>query len=60
MATFEYPIMVTIKEALRLSGLGRTTLYELLKTKKVASAKVGARRLVSYASLKDLLAKAEV
>jgi excisionase family DNA binding protein len=60
MGTSDFPLTITITEALRISELGRTTLYELLKTKKVASTKVGARRLVNYASLAALLKNKEV
>jgi excisionase family DNA binding protein len=48
-------ITVTVPEALRLSGLGRTKLYELIADGTLASTTVGRRRLVSYASLKALL-----
>jgi excisionase family DNA binding protein len=48
-------ITVTVPEALRLSGLGRTKLYELIADGTLASTTVGRRRLVSYASLTALL-----
>lgn len=54
-ASLFIPITLTVSEALRLSGLGRTTLYGLIAEGKLASSTVGRRRLISYASLKALL-----
>jgi excisionase family DNA binding protein len=49
------PVTVTIPDALRLSGLGRTKLYELLTKGEIQSVRVGTRRLIVFASLKALL-----
>jgi excisionase family DNA binding protein len=49
------PISVTIPTALKLSGIGRTKLYELIASKQIRSVRVGSRRLVNYASLKARL-----
>jgi excisionase family DNA binding protein len=49
------PIAITVPTALRLSGLGRTKLYELIASKKIRSVRVGARRLIDFASLKEFL-----
>src|SRR5262249_26355301 len=49
------PLTVTIAVALRLSGLGRTKLYELISQKEIESVTVGSRRLIVLASLKRLL-----
>lgn len=51
------PLSVTVPAALRLSGLGRTKLYELLAQKKIESLKVGTRRLVKFDSLQNFLSK---
>lgn len=53
------PVTVTIPVALKISGLGRTKLYELIASKKIKSTTIGTRRLVNYASLKALLAGKE-
>ena len=49
------PVTITILDALRLSGLGRTKLYELLTKGEIQSVRVGTRRLIVFASLKALL-----
>jgi excisionase family DNA binding protein len=54
------PIAVTVPTALKLSGLGRTKLYELIAAKQIRSIRVGARRLIDFASLKAFLTSQEV
>jgi excisionase family DNA binding protein len=49
------PVTVTIPVALRLSGLGRTKLYELLASQEIESVRVGTRRLIVFASFKARL-----
>jgi excisionase family DNA binding protein len=49
------PLSITIAETLRLSGLGRSTIYECLKDGRLQAVHVGRRTLVTYASLKRLL-----
>ncbi len=49
------PVTVTVPMALKLSGLGRTKLYELLAKREIESVRVGTRRLINFASLKALL-----
>jgi excisionase family DNA binding protein len=53
------PIAVTIPVALKLSGLGRTKLYELIANRQIRSVRVGARRLIDFASLKAFLTSQE-
>lgn len=48
------PIWVGINDAMRLSGLGRTTLYDLLATGGLRGITVGRRRLISVASIAAL------
>jgi excisionase family DNA binding protein len=48
---------VNIPEACRLTGLGRSKLYELMTTGELQSIKVGKRRIVPVASLKEWLAR---
>lgn len=52
------PITVTIAETRKISGLGTTTIYDLIKQGKLKTAAIGRRRLVNYASLKALLTSA--
>jgi excisionase family DNA binding protein len=49
------PLAVSILEAARLTSLCRSTIYELLKTGKLRSIKVGGRHLVDYGSIKELM-----
>lgn len=49
------PITVTIAEAQRRSGIGRTMLYELIKQNELESIRIGRRRLIVFASLKERL-----
>jgi excisionase family DNA binding protein len=48
------PIWVTVTEAIRLSGIRRTRLYECLNDGTLRSIKVGRKRLISYASIEGL------
>lgn len=49
------PLSVRIKEACRLTGIGRSKLYELIAAGDIEIVKVGAITLVPIASLKSLL-----
>jgi excisionase family DNA binding protein len=49
------PITVTIAEARRLSGIGNTKLFELIRDKKLDTVTVGRRRLIHLSSLERLL-----
>jgi hypothetical protein len=53
--TSNKPITVTIADARRLSGIGNTKLWELIKDGKVDTVSIGRRRLVVLASLERLL-----
>ena len=48
-------IALRINNASVVSGLSRSTLYELLKTGKLRAVKVGGRRLILRESLQGLL-----
>ena len=52
------PIAVSIPEACRISGLGRTSIYELIREGGLASLTLKSRRLVLVASLEALLSAA--
>jgi excisionase family DNA binding protein len=53
------PITVSISKTTELSGLGRTTIYDLMDSGRLESVKVGGRRLVIYSSLIELIAKSK-
>ncbi len=48
-------VTVTINDACRISGLGRSFIYELMADDKLKSVKVGNRRLIHVDSLRALL-----
>ena len=50
------PITVTLATAKQLSGLGYTTLWGLIKDRKLETVHVGRRRLIIFRSLEALLA----
>jgi excisionase family DNA binding protein len=52
------PITVTIATARKLSGLGNTTVWALLKRGKLEAVRVGRRTLITVRSLEALLAPA--
>jgi excisionase family DNA binding protein len=45
----------SVREAADLTGLGRSTIYVLLGQKKLASLRIGGRRLIPHAALIALL-----
>ncbi len=47
---------VTVAEAVRFSGIGRTQLYDLMTAGRLPFTKVGSRRLIPRRGLVDLLA----
>jgi len=49
------PLTVTLHRAVELTGLSVPTIYRLLASQKLSSVKVGRRRLIHYASIKDLM-----
>ena len=49
------PITVTIKTACKIAGIGRTTMWKLICDGRIATVRIGRRRLVSYHSLEALL-----
>jgi predicted DNA-binding transcriptional regulator AlpA len=49
------PIAVRMKTAIHMTGLSRTKLYELIALGELDSAKIGATRLVVFASLEKLI-----
>lgn len=48
-------LSVGIAEFCRLTGLGRTTAFQLIRTGAVQSVRVGRRRLIRFESIEALL-----
>jgi excisionase family DNA binding protein len=53
------PEAVSIEEARRLFGIGRTKLYELIRDGVLPTVKLGKRRLVRPATMRRVLASLE-
>jgi excisionase family DNA binding protein len=49
------PIAVRVREACRLTGIGRSKLYELIAAGEIEIVKVGTITLIPIASLTDFL-----
>jgi hypothetical protein len=49
------PLAVSIAEAVRLSGIGRSTLYKAIKTGELTIKKRGRRSIVEMGTLKAWL-----
>jgi excisionase family DNA binding protein len=49
------PLTVSIKDASRLLGLGRTTIYRLISDRELETVKVGNRTLIKAASIRSLV-----
>lgn len=50
------PLTVRISTAVRITGLSRSRIYELIQAGDLDTVKVGRATLVQYASLKTLTA----
>jgi excisionase family DNA binding protein len=48
------PLTVRISTAVRITGLSRSRIYELIQSGDIETVKVGRATLVQYRSLKDL------
>lgn len=46
------PLLISVKEACRQTGLGRSYMYELMGAGEIAFVHVGKRRLILYAALR--------
>jgi excisionase family DNA binding protein len=49
------PLAVGVQEAARMLGVGRTSLYQLVQQKRIASFSIGARRLFKRAELERFI-----
>jgi excisionase family DNA binding protein len=52
----EPPLTLSVREAVRVTGLGKTTLFKLIDTGKLRRVKVGKRTLIPFTDLKKLVA----
>lgn len=52
----DVPIAVTIPEAVKLSGISRSGIYQALKRRDMTAKKAGRRTLISFAELEAYLA----
>lgn len=52
-------LAVSAVDAARLTGIGRTKLYEAIGSGTLRSLKIGKRRLIMIEALRDWLAAAE-
>lgn len=50
------PLAVTVATARKISGLGNTTLWALIKDRRLQAVRIGRRTLITYCSLEALLA----
>ena len=54
---FPAPVLtLTVREALRATGIGRTMLYKLIDTGQLRRVKVGKRTLIPFDDLQKLVA----
>lgn len=53
------PIAVRILEAVRLTGIGRSKLYELIASGDIETVKIGSCTLILVASLHGLIERAK-
>jgi excisionase family DNA binding protein len=53
------PIAVRILEAVRLTGIGRSKLYELIASGDIDTVKIGSCTLIPIASLHGLIERAK-
>lgn len=49
------PLAYSITDACRVTSIGRTRLYELIAEGKIATVRVGRRRLVKAESIRALV-----
>jgi excisionase family DNA binding protein len=50
------PLAVRVKEACRLTGIGRSKLYELMRAGEIGTFKVGAMTLIAMTELERFVA----
>jgi excisionase family DNA binding protein len=53
------PLTVTVRVAKKLTGLGHTTVYALIKDGTLRTTRVRGRRLIHFSSIEKLVGKDE-
>ena len=48
-------ILISIREATEMLGIGRTTIYRLIAEGRLETVKIGSRRLVKVESLREII-----
>ncbi len=56
-AEHDAPLTATVEQFKRLSGLGRMSIYKLIKTGDLRSVLICGRRLIVMESYRDLIAR---
>ena len=51
------PLAYTIRDAVKVSGIGRTTIFRLLALGRLKATKIGRRTLIQADSLRTLIAE---
>jgi excisionase family DNA binding protein len=49
------PLLVSVKEARRLIGVGNTRIYDLINAGTLETIRIGKRRMIRYSSLQKLV-----
>jgi excisionase family DNA binding protein len=49
------PLLVSVNEAVRLIGIGRTALYEYINSNELDTVRIGGRRLIKLSSIDDFI-----
>jgi excisionase family DNA binding protein len=52
------PVTVTVPDACKAIGIGRTKLYELIDGGKLETVRIGQRRLIKTSSIRRLVGEA--
>ena len=53
------PVTISITGAAKALGLGRTTIYSLIADGRLETVKLGRRRLIKTASIRQLIESSE-
>ncbi len=56
MSALTEPRLLRVEEAARLLGVGRSLAYDLIRTGRLRSVKIGSRRLVPRAAIDEAIA----
>lgn len=57
--TMAEPITATVEQFRALSGLGKTSIYELIKSGSIRSVRILGRRMIILDSYRELISRAE-